>query len=480
MDDGTYTVAVRVTDDDGSTDIGTFVVTVDDLGPTAVVTGTTPVDEGTSNNYDASGSTSSPDAIVLYEWDWSYSGTFVVELDTGTTDNADHTYMDDGTYTVAVRVTDDDGSTGIDTFEVIVDDLGPTAGLTGDAVVDEGVSGSYDASSSTSSPDAIVLYEWDWDYNGVTFNPSGDTGVTQSHVWLDDGVYLVAVQVTDDDGDEDIATLSVTVNDLGPTAEAGPDQVTNMGQTIDVVGSGSSSWPDAITLYEWDWTTDGIYDVTGVTATSPAYNTPGIYTVTLRVTDDDLSTDTDTLTVEVLEYHHIAVEPDWNIISIPCYENIDKSDIMVRYGGSDYTWAAAVTANIVLDHIYGWTGATYIGVTTLEPGDGYWMWAYYDCELLIPSNVVGTGDITDLGVQWNIMGLPYSSSLNKANLIVHYDGVDYSWADATSNNNPTGGPLILGFIYGWDETNQIYMLSDDFNPGKGYWMYAYYDVTLKK
>ena len=154
---------------------------------------------------------------------------------------------------------------------------------------------------------------------------------------------------------------------------------------------------------------------------------------------------------------------------------------MVRNNSIEYNWTTAVSEGIILDYIYEWNTTTgYVGTSTLEPGLGYWMWAYYDCELLIPSNVVGTGDITDLELQWNIMGLPYETSLDKEDLIVHYDGDDYTWENATSSNNPTVGPIILGFIYGWDGTNQTYMLSDDFGPGYGYWMYAYYECTLKK
>ncbi len=70
-----------------------------------------------------------------------------------------------------------------DTATVTVNDLAPTAALTGDNTVDLGAVGNYDASTSISSPDAIVSYQWDWKYDGTIFNASVDTGVTQSHTW---------------------------------------------------------------------------------------------------------------------------------------------------------------------------------------------------------------------------------------------------------------------------------------------------------
>jgi PKD repeat protein len=207
-DDGVYTVGLKVTDSYDASDTDTATVTVNDLGPTAVLTGDTPLDEGQAGSYDASGSASSPDAIILYEWDWNYdSATFYPSGDTGAVQT--HTWMDNGIYTVAVRVTDDDGSTDIAALVVTANDLGPTAALTGDATLDEGQAGSYDAGGSASSPDAIVAYEWDWNYNGTTFKPSGDIGPTQSHTWMDNGTYTVAVRVTDDDGSMDIATMRI-------------------------------------------------------------------------------------------------------------------------------------------------------------------------------------------------------------------------------------------------------------------------------
>ncbi len=301
MDDGVYTVAVRVTDDDGSTDMATLVVTVNDLGPAANLNGDMAIDECSAGNYDASGSSRACDCIVSFEWDWEYDGTTFNASDTGVT--ASHTWMDDGVYTVAVRVTDDDGSTDIATLTVTVNDLSLTASLTGDTLIDEGASGNYNAAGSISPCDAIVLYEWDWDYNGSTFNASGDTGATQNHTWNDDGSYTVAVQVTDDDGSTDMATLVVTVHDhAGPTAVLTGDTPLNEGDTGSYDASGSFvAPPDSIVSYEWDWNYDGTFDASGDTGANQthAWGTAGTYTVAVQVTDNDGASDIATLVVTV-------------------------------------------------------------------------------------------------------------------------------------------------------------------------------------
>ena len=209
-----------------------------------------------------------------------------------------------------------------------------------------------------------------------------------------------------------------------------------------------------------------------------------MYTFDVVVTDGILE-DRETIEITVYETHLIDIKPEWNLISLPCYENIDKTNIMVRNNSVNWTWDEAVDQDIILDLIYDWnrTSQTYnnpFAVDTFEPGRGYWIQSYYDCELIVYSNAVGSGDITDLDKNWSLMGLPYSESLAKEDLIIHYDGQDISWENATGTNNPTHGPIILGFIYAWDTDIQFYMFSDDFDPGYGYWMFAYYECTLKK
>ncbi len=171
----------------------------------------------------------------------------------------------------------------------------------------------------------------------------------------------------------------------------------------------------------------------------------------------------------------IALEENWNLISLPFNESIDKTDIIVSYDGTNYSWADAVTNNIVLNFIYYWdrTNQNYELKNTLEPGYGYWAYAYHECDLVVAGNI-SDGYITDLKQKWNIMGIPFNSTLPKEDLIIHYAGADYTWQEAVDNT------IILGFIYDWNRITQTYALSDDFVPTYGYWMYSYYNCTLKK
>ena len=303
MDNGVYTIAVRVTDDDGSSDLASMTVTVNDLGPTAVLSGDTNLVEASPGAYDASASTSSPDAIVSYDWDWNYNGTaFAPSGDTGSVQT--HTWQSDGQYTIAVRVTDDDGSTDIASLEVTVADLGgPEANLTGDTSLNEGSTGNYDATGSSVPLGTIDLYEWDWDYAGVSFTPSADTGALQSHTWPDNGIYTIAVRVTDNEGETDIASLSVTVNNVAPAVDAGPDGVIDEGSAFVSTGAfsdpGSDTWTATVDYGDGSGVQPLALNPDKTFGLSHTYTDDGVYTVTVSVTDDDGGTGADTAQVTV-------------------------------------------------------------------------------------------------------------------------------------------------------------------------------------
>jgi len=172
----------------------------------------------------------------------------------------------------------------------------------------------------------------------------------------------------------------------------------------------------------------------------------------------------------------ISLHTNWNLISFPVNESINKTDIVVSYAGTNYSWNDAVTNNIIIGFIYGWNRTTqsYETIDILDPGYGYWVYAYHDCNLSFSSNITDDGYITALKQKWNIIGLPYKTSVAKENLTIYYNGVNYTWQEAVNNY------IILGFIYGWDRNTQSYIISDDLDPGYGYWMYAYFDCILKK
>ncbi|MFH1725013.1 MAG: LamG-like jellyroll fold domain-containing protein [Elusimicrobiota bacterium] len=81
-----------------------------------------------------------------------------------------------------------------------------------------------------------------------------------------------------------------------PTADAGPDQKILVGAEATFDGGGSSDSDGTIVSYSWDFGDTG--SGSGQTATH-AYLSPGTFTATLTVEDDDAATGTDTAQVTV-------------------------------------------------------------------------------------------------------------------------------------------------------------------------------------
>ncbi|MGB7160258.1 MAG: PKD domain-containing protein [Tepidisphaeraceae bacterium] len=114
---GAYTVGLQVTDSGTLVDTDSIIVTVTDVAPTASAGGDQSAVRTQTVSFSGSGASTS-DAITGLAWDFNYDGvTFDVDA-TGA--NASTSYVAAGTYTVALRATDDDGQTTIDTLIVTV------------------------------------------------------------------------------------------------------------------------------------------------------------------------------------------------------------------------------------------------------------------------------------------------------------------------------------------------------------------------
>ena len=76
----------------------------------------------------------------------------------------------------------------------------------------------FDADTSTTCDAArsIASYEWDFDYDGATFDVEA-TGVSLEHTFATLGTFVVALRITDDLGAQAVTTLEVTIGPPIPT-----------------------------------------------------------------------------------------------------------------------------------------------------------------------------------------------------------------------------------------------------------------------
>ena len=132
-------------------------------------------------------------------------------------------------------------------------------------------------------------YRWDvngdgwWDYGGE------DVSVVAVH-YASAGLYNILLEVEDASGQFYHATAQVHVFPSGPvpvpmaTPESG-----NAPLNVQLDGGQSYDADGYVVLYEWDHQSDGVWD--HESETNPIFNITydqqGVYTATLRVTDDD-------------------------------------------------------------------------------------------------------------------------------------------------------------------------------------------------
>lgn len=266
-------------------------------------------DEGQEVNFtDASTPTGE---IAEWKWDFNYDRTTFDEEKTE--QNPTHTYLDNDTYTVALKVKHTGGIwSNLVTKTITVKNVAPAVSFTQDSFTgDEGSPVSLEFKLTEPGADTGTV-EFDYDYDRTTFDvdasiptppspPHDEASVTTENTWTEDGSAEIAIRVRDDDNDESsIDTADVVVNNVSPTATPSADLTEiNEGETVTFTASFSDPGSDDLSpSFYWDFG-----DGTSSTEQEVAhqYTEDGTYTVTLRVTDSDGERGTDTLTVTVNE-----------------------------------------------------------------------------------------------------------------------------------------------------------------------------------
>ncbi len=263
------------------------------LLPTATIDSITP----SSVRFDAevtfNGTGSDSDGtVVAYEWTSDIDGFLSDEEDFSITG------FTLGNHTICFRVQDNDGAcTSWSTTELyiypnappvgIIDSIEPSPAEKGDEVTFNG--------TGSDSDGTVVAYLWESSIDGEL---STDEDFSSNGLSL--GHHAITFRVQDNDGDwSDTDSESLFVFAY-PGAIAGDDVTGEPGDTFQFDGRGTDD-DGSIVKYEWDFEGNGVYrwSSTDNGNTTYVYNGEGTYTVTLRVTDDDGFTATDSRVITV-------------------------------------------------------------------------------------------------------------------------------------------------------------------------------------
>jgi PKD repeat protein len=193
---GTYTGYVTIGSGTSAVDVVTVTLIVTELPPlVADAGGPYSANEGADVVLDGSGSNG---AVILYEWDVDCDGIY--EYSTASSTQL-HTYAQNGTYTVYLRVTDVGGNTSEASVTATITDTSPAADFTASAI-----SGSVPLvvsfTNTSTGYDQLVNYSWDFDNDAV----SDSSQENPTYIFTEAGSYAVSLTVTDSDGSTNTLT----------------------------------------------------------------------------------------------------------------------------------------------------------------------------------------------------------------------------------------------------------------------------------
>ncbi|MDA1060402.1 MAG: PKD domain-containing protein [bacterium] len=222
---------------------------------------------------DAKQTTDSDNNIVDYSWD------FGDDSQNGVGESVGHTFVNEGTYTIKLSVTDADDNVGVATLVVKVEAQGIKAELQADKV--EGnipLTVNFDASGSAFTNGQITSYQWDF---GDGSDPKlGSANI--SHKYTGIGTYNASVKVIGSDNSADTAKISITVREI-PLSACFTSVFEKGSAPLETTFDPGCS-TGTISSYLWDFD-----DGSNATSAKPnhTFEEPGEYEVTLEIADSE-------------------------------------------------------------------------------------------------------------------------------------------------------------------------------------------------
>ncbi len=183
------------------------------VAPTVSAGDDTSVTEGAA--FSRAGSFSDPDtdswtATVDYG---DGSGSQVLALGSDKSFDLNHTYADNGSYTVTVTVNDGKGGESSDSLTVTVNNAAPTVGAISAPVAPVAVGTSITASASFTDPGTADTHTGtiEWGDGSTSASTVSSGSVSGSHTYTAAGVYTLKLTVADDDGASDSESFQYVV-----------------------------------------------------------------------------------------------------------------------------------------------------------------------------------------------------------------------------------------------------------------------------
>jgi PKD repeat protein len=364
---GTYTVSLNISDAQGNSNETSIIIQVRDITyPVAVAGFDETIDEDTLFIFNGSGSYDPEGGNIIW-YNWSFGDS---SYKNGSDPSPNHTYTIPGIYTVILNVTDERGGNSNEAtiFITVNDTTNPIADAGPDDQVAEDSQYDFDSSGSTDGEGlGLIQFLWDIDdSDGINWLTPASTLANPQYIYTLPGIYNATLRVIDATGNWDEDTVKITVLDItSPYVDAGFDDSGPEDSQFILNASGSYDPENGtVSSYSWDIDeSDGLNwispDLSGVSP-SHIFTVPGIYTVTLNVTDSNGNWALDTVIITVIDITPPiadAGENDSAILNQPY--TFDASGSNDPEGGLIITYKWDLNASDGLD----WSSPDYEGTS---------------------------------------------------------------------------------------------------------------------
>jgi len=229
FDEGVFAQTAQVQDPTGRlSNAATQTVTVLNVAPT--ITQITPnlvVNEGDLFGFSATATDPGIFDVLTYAWDLDQDNLF----DDFIGQIGQHSFANQGSYRLGLRVDDGDGGFDFDGFNVTVQNVAPTiTQLTDNLVVQRDELFDFFGSAIDPGIDDLLTFDWDLDGDGLF---DDFTGVGGQFSFADPGVFNISLRVSDGDGGVAVRSFSV---------EAVPEPGSTLGLLVLGVLGTSAMW----------------------------------------------------------------------------------------------------------------------------------------------------------------------------------------------------------------------------------------------
>lgn len=279
-DNGTYTVTLTATDEDGSYVISRS-ITVLNVAPTLTFQAPTTVSQGSSLAVHFAATDPGSDSVTEWLVNWGDGNTtaFAAEDDQGT-----HAYLHNGTYTITLTAIEEDGSYSVSRILTVVD-VAPNLTLSVPASVNEGSNLAVSFAATDAGSDVVSSWMINWG-DGTTSSYAGSI-LSGSKAFADDGTYTITLTAFDQNGSYSV-TRNIVVHNVLPSLSLAIPASGTEGSSFAVNFSATDPGADSIANWVIDWGDGSTSTLLGsATGASKTYADSGIYTVVLTATDED-------------------------------------------------------------------------------------------------------------------------------------------------------------------------------------------------